>query len=294
MKRPVSFDSHGTQCSSWLFMPEGKGPFPVIIMAHGLGAIKEMRLEAYAERFAEAGLACLVFDYRHFGESGGQPRQLLNIGKQLQDWTAAIEFARQLPNIDRQRTVLWGTSLSGGHVLEVATRVKDIAAVIAQVPHLDGLASLRQNSLSKICALTLHGLYDRVRGLFGLAPHYIRSSAEPGQLGLMTAPGESQGYLNLVPADKDLDRRVAARFALSVGLYSPVRALKKLNMPVLIQVGTEDLTTPAQPAIDNCPKYPNVLLKQYDCGHFQPYVEPLFASIIADQIAFLDRIKASE
>ena len=46
-------------------------------MAHGFSGVREQRLDAYAERFAQAGLAVLVFDYRHFGASGGEPRQLL-------------------------------------------------------------------------------------------------------------------------------------------------------------------------------------------------------------------------
>lgn len=287
MKQDISFDSHGARCAAWLFLPSGEGPFPIIVMAHGLAAVKEMRLDAYAERFREAGYACLVFDYRHFGESEGEPRQLLSIKRQHQDWMAAIAYARQIPEVDARKVVLWGTSLSGGHVLEVAARLPEIAAVIAQVPHLSAAASLGLNSVKTMLALTLHGLYDALRGLLGLSPHYILSSAEPGELAVMTAPGESNGYLQLVPAGQNFDRRIAARFAVSVGGYSPVNALKKLDMPVLIQAARRDVTTPAQPAIDACPKYANVELKLYDTGHFQPYLEPVFSEIVADQLAFL-------
>jgi hypothetical protein len=45
------------------------------------------------QRFAAARLAVLLFDYRHFGESGGQPRQLIDIRQQLEDYRAAIRFA---------------------------------------------------------------------------------------------------------------------------------------------------------------------------------------------------------
>jgi len=287
MKQTIRFESYGVKCVAWLFLPEGEGPFPAVVMAHGLAAIKEMRLDAYAERFSAAGYACLVFDYRHFGESGGRPRQLLDIGKQHQDWLSAIEFARRLPNVDEQKIVLWGSSLSGGHVLKVASMAPDIAAVIAQVPHLSGFASLSQNSLPKVIALALHGVYDGLRGILGLRPHYVLSSAEPGRLALMNAPGESAGYLNLVPGGHPFDRRVSARFALFIGLYSPIRALRKLKMPVLVQVGTRDITTPAKPAVDACPNYPNVRLEQYETGHFQPYVEPMFITIVADQLEFL-------
>src|SRR5689334_9123281 len=93
----VEFESgrQGEHCRAWLYEPEGKGPFPVIVMAHGLGGVKEMRLDAFAERFSMAGYACLVFDYRHFGTSDGHPRQLLDISRQLEDWSCAIAFARR-------------------------------------------------------------------------------------------------------------------------------------------------------------------------------------------------------
>ena len=50
---------------------------PMPVMAHGLGGVRQMRLDAFAERFSSAGYRCLVFDYRHFGASAGEPRQLL-------------------------------------------------------------------------------------------------------------------------------------------------------------------------------------------------------------------------
>lgn len=93
----------------------------MLVMAHGLGAIKEMRLDAFAQRFADAGYAALVFDYRHFGDSTGEPRQLLDITLQRQDWSAAVDFARTLPGVDGSRIVCCrGTSFSGGHVIATA------------------------------------------------------------------------------------------------------------------------------------------------------------------------------
>ncbi len=287
MRTTVKFNSNGTKCVAWFYQPDSKGPFPIIVMAHGLAATKEMRLDEYAEHFSEAGYACLVFDYRYFGESDGEPRQLLDIKQQHQDWIAAIEYALQLPQVDAKKLVLWGSSLSGGHVLQVASLEPRVAAVIAQVPHLSGPASSRLNSFSKLIALSLHGSYDVARSMLGLTPHYVRSNAEPDQLALMNAPGESVGYLNLIPEGYSFDHRVSARFALDVTFYSPIRVLPKLPMPFLIQVGKNDLTTPAKPAIDACTKVPNATLKQYDTGHFQPYVEPMFSIIIKDQLEFL-------
>jgi len=65
-------------------------------------------------RRSDAGFAVHVFDYRHFGASTGEPRQLLDIGRQHDDYRAVIAWARQLDGIDPDRIVLWGSSFSGG------------------------------------------------------------------------------------------------------------------------------------------------------------------------------------
>src|SRR5437763_14204081 len=120
----VVFKSGGLNCAAWLYRPEGDGPHPCVILAHGFGGIREMRLDAYASCFAQAGLAALVFDYRHFGAREGEPRQLLDIKLQLADWTGAIAYARGLEGIDLERIGRWGTTCSGGAVIELAGRGK--------------------------------------------------------------------------------------------------------------------------------------------------------------------------
>ncbi|WP_412063219.1 alpha/beta hydrolase [Rubrivirga sp. IMCC45206] len=289
LRHDVVFESHGTRCAGWFYVPDGEGPFPTVVMAHGLGCVKEMRLDAFAERFRAAGYACLVFDYRHFGASDGEPRQLLSISRQLEDWAAAVAFARSQPQVDPDRVVLWGSSLSGGHVLEVAADDPRVAAVISQVPHVSGYASLRSERLTTVARLSIHGLYDSVRALLRQPPHYVLSSASEGETGLLNAPGECEGYLGLVPDGLAFDRRVAARFVLAIGLYSPGRALPRLQMPTLVQVARGDLTTPAGPAIEACERAPNATLIQYGGGHFDPYTEPLFGKVVGDQLDFLAR-----
>jgi uncharacterized protein len=98
--------------------------------------------DLFAKRFNDAGFTVLAFDYRHFGESGGQPRQLMRISEQLADWQAAIESARSLPEVDPARLAIWGFSASGGHIFPVAARNPDLAAAIAQTPLADGPAAI--------------------------------------------------------------------------------------------------------------------------------------------------------
>lgn len=110
----VSFTSGKDTCAAWLYLPEGVPSPPVVILGHGLGATREMRLDAFAERFAQAGIAALAFTYRHFGDSTGQPRQLLSIKRQLADWDAAIAYVKGRRDVDGTRVAVWGSSFGGG------------------------------------------------------------------------------------------------------------------------------------------------------------------------------------
>jgi dienelactone hydrolase len=68
MRQDIEFNAERTTLRGWLYTPDsGKGPFPTIVMAHGFSAVKEMYLDSFAEVFAGAGLAALVFDNRNFG-----------------------------------------------------------------------------------------------------------------------------------------------------------------------------------------------------------------------------------
>src|ERR1700758_1810159 len=108
----LAFPSSGDECRAWLFLPDAERP-PLVILGHGLGGTREAGLEPYARRFADAGIAALAFTYRHFGASDGEPRQLLDIERQLGDWAAALAYARSLDANDGERVALWGTSFGG-------------------------------------------------------------------------------------------------------------------------------------------------------------------------------------
>ncbi|WP_238997054.1 hypothetical protein [Mycolicibacterium sp. CBMA 361] len=57
-RQDVSFASGKDTCAGWLYLPTGVAASPpVVILGHGLGATREMRLDAFAERFAQA-LGC--------------------------------------------------------------------------------------------------------------------------------------------------------------------------------------------------------------------------------------------
>ncbi|MCP8323195.1 MAG: alpha/beta fold hydrolase, partial [Candidatus Methylarchaceae archaeon HK02M2] len=130
----MEFDAENVTLRGWLYLPDGSiGPVPTIIMAHGFTAVKEMYLDKYAEVFADAGLGVLVFDNRNFGASDGEPRQEIDPWAQVGDYRHAISFARTLPEVDKEKIGIWGTSYSGGHVLMVGAVDPRVKCVVSQV-----------------------------------------------------------------------------------------------------------------------------------------------------------------
>ena len=260
-------------------------------MAHGLGAIKTLRLGAFAERFQAAGYACLVFDYRHFGESEGEPRELLSISRQREDWRAAVRFVRTLPEVDGRRVVLWGTSFGGGHAIATAAADHSVVAAIAQCPFTDGLASARRISPQGSARLGIAAAKDKLAQLAGRPPVRVKVAARPGEVGLMDAPDVIGGVLGLLEAsgmrEEDYPNEVPARVAMEIPLDAPGRSANKIQCPVLFCVCDADTVAPAKATLRHAAKAPRGEIRRYPVGHFDIYIGEQFEAVITDQITFL-------
>ncbi|OBI66298.1 alpha/beta hydrolase [Mycobacterium sp. E796] len=288
-REDVQFRSGADRISAWLYRPEGGGAAPLLVMAHGLGAVRTMRLDAYAERFSAAGYACLVFDYRNFGDSEGRPRQLLDIGMQLADWAAAVAHAHTLDGVDHDRIGVWGTSFGGGHVIATAARVPGIKAAVAQCPFTDGIASARTLSPVIFGRVGVLAARDLVAAGLGRSPVMVPAAGRPGEVALMNAPDVYPGYMRLVPEGQTVPNEVAARFALQVAAYRPGRLAAKVACPILFCVCEADSVAPPVPTLRYAAKAPRGEVRMYPEGHFEIYVGDAFERVVTDQLAFLDR-----
>jgi len=288
----TTFLSQGTRCAAWRYRPDGVQNPPIVVLAHGFGAFRELRLDAYASRFARAGYAALVFDYRSWGASEGEPRRVLDIGAQHADWRAAVAYARSLDGVDTSRVVGWGSSFGGGHVLNLAAHDHDLAAAIVQVPHVTGPASAFAQSPKLVARLAAAALRDQVGSWFGRPPYRVRSIGKPGEIAMMTSPGAYDLVMKMA-GDKSeqllAENDVAARIALRVPLYSPGRNAPDITAPTLVQLARKDDVTPFAKALKVAHRIPNGEVLDYDCSHFEPYLDPHFEQIVSDQINFLER-----
>lgn len=283
----VTFDSGGERCAAWLYRPAESSA--CVVLAHGWTGVREQRLDAYAERFAAAGLAALVFDYRHFGSSDGEPRSLLDIPRQHADWRSAVAYARGLPGVDPTQIALWGSSFSGGHVIEIAAADPSIAAVVAQVPFVDGLANLMRLGRLHTLRLTLAGLRDQLGALAGRPPYMLASVGPPGSVAVMNSPDAQPGFLALNPPGLSWPNEAAARVALRVGSYRPTRKVTRVRCPTLFALAEDDVVTPPDLAEKAAARTPRAEVRRYPGGHFDPYVGELFEEVVADQTDFLLR-----
>ena len=146
MRKDIAFRTQdGVTLRGWHYLPDGlSGKAPVVVMAHGFSAVKEMYLDRFAEVFANAGLGALVFDNRNFGASDGEPRQEIDPWMQVRDYRDAITFAETLSETDTANIGVWGSSYSGGHVLVVGATDRRVQCVVAQVPLISGHRNSRR------------------------------------------------------------------------------------------------------------------------------------------------------
>jgi dienelactone hydrolase len=289
-RKDVSFEVKGTSISAWLYLPDNLSvQVPCIIMAHGFGGTKDMGLESYAIRYQEAGFAVLIFDYRHLGESGGEPRQLIWIPYQLEDWSAAITYARGLKEIDPAKIALWGTSMSGGHVIVTAAKDTQIACVVAQCPGLDGRASaelfLHRVGIGYLLRMVMHGQRDYFRSWFGLSPHKIPVAGKPGSIACLTTPDAYEFFRKFAPAN--YINEVCARINIRGDKYRPVKQAQNVRCPVLLQICEFDSVTPKSAAEETekqLGEYAEVI--HYPIGHFDIYTGDYFEKAVSDQLNF--------
>lgn len=289
------FRSSGLRCAAWLYRPAGSAlandaGLPCVVMAHGLGGVRTAGLEPYAEAFAAAGLAVLLFDYRYFGDSEGQPREQVVVAEQHADWHAAIAHARSLPGIDAARIGIWGSSFSGGHVLAVAASDQNVAAVCSQGAMMDGLGALKHLTASQgmghTLRLTAAALRDAVQRRLGGARVYLPVVGAPGDLAVLATEDAKAGYLRIAPSD--WPNRMTTEMLLTLAAYRPGLQADQVACPILFVVATTDSICPpadVEAAARRAGDKATVL--RLDTGHFEIYVDKWFAQGCGAQTAFL-------
>ncbi|TIS78838.1 MAG: alpha/beta hydrolase [Mesorhizobium sp.] len=108
------------------------GRSPAIIVGHPMGAVKEQSSMLYAQKLAEQGFVTLAIDLPFWGESEGQPRNLVAPELYSEAFSAAVDYLGTRDFIDRDRIGVLGICGSGGFSIAAAKidpRLKAVATV---------------------------------------------------------------------------------------------------------------------------------------------------------------------
>jgi len=274
----------GVRCAATLYRPDQPtGEVPCVVMGHGLSLTRRDGIPDYAARFAAAGLAAFAFDYRFWGDSDGEPRRWFSIRRQIEDWRAAVETARELDGVDPARVAVWGMSLGGGHALRVAQTDRRIAAVVALVPMTDGLPLALAPAPPKVVL----GLTGRaLRETIGRRPLMVQVAGAPGELAALLAPEALPGFTRLA-AGNGWRNEISSSGLWGVARYRPVRRASQIAAPVLLQLGENDAMVPLAAIEKTARQAPRGELRRYPIDHFECFWPEHLDLIAADQIKFL-------
>jgi fermentation-respiration switch protein FrsA (DUF1100 family) len=277
----VEFNAEGTTLRGWLYRPDGHGAVPGVVMAHGFSATKEMYLDSFAEVFAQAGLAALVFDNRNFGASDGEPRQEIDPWAQVRDYRHAISYMQTLPGIDRDRIGVWGSSYSGGHVLVLGAIDKRIKCVVSQVPLISGFRNVQRLVRSDFLPLVRQQLEaDREARYAGKEPGMIPVvDQDPMAPSALPTPDSWQWFTETGNTRAPSWRNEVTLRTLEMLMeYEPGSYIDRISpTPLLLVVAAGDVLTPADLALE---AYERALepkkLVVLPGGHFGAYTGPDF------------------
>mmetsp|Transcript_36928 Transcript_36928/g.44674 ORF Transcript_36928/g.44674 Transcript_36928/m.44674 type:complete len:372 (-) Transcript_36928:421-1536(-) len=292
-RKDIMFPSaKGDQCHAWLYQPPDAKHPPVIVMAGGFGAQKDLGvMEQYALKFQASGLAVFLFDYRGFGYSDGAVRNLIDPEGHVEDFKSALKYVRSnlSKEVNTHKIGLFGTSFSGGHILVVSSEEgNNLQAVVSLVPHLDqSAAKSRLFKPPPIGRGLIGGLrflrtvwQDRTREVLGLPPAYVRitGTGEDGVALIQIPPFIFDKYFTKFPPSEKLlghwMNLAPARSVNYCGDYSPINYVSKVTAPVMFVAAEKDVICPPEfirKAQKMCSGETEMMVR--DCGHMDLYFD---------------------
>jgi dipeptidyl aminopeptidase/acylaminoacyl peptidase len=266
----VTFYSGGVAMAGVLRRPDSPGPYAGIVQGPGWLGLKDAALYLpYHEALTAAGFAVLIFDYRGFGDSGGD-KGTLSPGLQLQDLVNAVTFLRSLPDIDSERIGAFGSGgTGGGNAVLLAAHDERVQCAVSQVPVADGGDWLRRmrSSDEEWMAFLARLDVDRVRRVSTGEGEMVHPREE------IMIPSAERRKTNV---KKDVDGRVPTSVPLAAAdeiiAYRPIDVAARVPGLCIVAVDG-DLVTPTDhaEALYEAAPAPKQLIMQYDTTHYAAY-----------------------
>lgn len=279
-----TFRSEGVDCVARIYRPgvAAGQVSPCVVMANGFSLTRDDGLPAFAERFADAGITALTFDFRHLGGSCGEPRQLIDASRQQADFRAAVSFARGLEGVDPDAIAVWGFSLGGGHAIYTAAGDQKIAAAVALCPMTDVIAFVRKMPMRNSLAMNV----ATMRNLVSRQPVHFRVAGAPGSKALFTQPEALPGF-EAVCDDGSSWRNEFLPRSFATSTSRAVRVAHQVQCPLFLAIGERDHMVPREAAERTVARAPRGERGLYPIDHFGGFLGDDFERVVTRQVEFL-------
>ena len=236
VKKVTFKNRYGITLAGDLYIPAGKegGKLPAIAVAGPFGAVKEQASGFYAQTMAERGFITLAFDPSYTGESGGEPRHVASPDINTEDFSAAVDFLSNRPDVDPEKIGIIGICGFGGFALNAAANDPRIKAAVASTMYdmtrvtangyFDSMGEKERDELRR--QLNAQRTEDFKNGTYAKAPGL------PEKL-----TGDEPQFIKDYWDYYKTPRGFHKRSINSNGNWTVTSALSLLNMPILSYAG---------------------------------------------------------
>jgi uncharacterized protein len=243
----VTFESQRARLAGVLYYRGHKGRRtmapPVVIVTGSWSTVKEQMPSTYAPLLAEAGFASLIFDFRGYGESDGQPRDVESVAMKAEDIRAAVRFLQGNGGVDARRIGILPICASAGVAVLAAKDepgIKSIAMVAPWLHNKEIVRNLYGGELGVAQRLEQARVARQIYGEAGIVS-YIKVASNSDPTAALYMNGDLDYYLN---PKRGAVRQWGARFAVMAWTewlqFDPIALADKVNVPTRIITG--DLT----------------------------------------------------
>lgn len=289
----------GPQLALRVRTPDREGPYPVIVMGHGLGTHKEDNIYQFSDAFVEQGYAVVNFDYATWGASLGTPRHQIIVWNEYRDFQAVVAWVRTQENkFDADRIVVWGSSFGGMHTTRILAEDKKIRAGIAQCPCVDARAAAFMKPIGVNLRLGFWAVMDVLGSAVGAGPVFVdnvKYNTKGGGVALMMGEDVASKWSKIIVQSKhkdpELENKVAARSILSFPVSRPAARASRITAPYLVVVPEWDTVAPLKAAEMVAKAAQKGEMVRVTGGHFDLYPGgPGYEKNLKAQLEFLARV----
>lgn len=265
----VSFDSADVSLEGIYRTPESPGPHAGIVQGPGwLGLADAQLYVPYHQAFCDAGMAVLIFDYRGFGDSGGD-RGTISPTMQLEDLANAVSYLAERADIDATRIGVFGSGgTGGGNAVMLAATDARVRCAVSQVPVSDGRDWLRR--------MRTPAEWDSFLDRLEADQRRIDATGEGERVhpreDIMVPTAERRATNIKQDVDGRIPTDVPLAAAYEIMAYRPIDAAGQ-SAPLLVVAVEDDLTTPTDHAValyEAAPE-PKAMILQKNTTHYAAY-----------------------